>query len=64
MKIYSVKIYERQEWMYRYDVEAVDETIAKDIAIQLHVDGEQSDDSDVIDSYTVGTEVVDGEHND
>lgn len=64
MKIYSVKIYERQEWMYRYDIEAVDETIAKDIAILRHVNGEPSDDSDVIDSYTVGTEVVDGEHND
>ena len=49
---YSVKIYERQEWMYRYDVEAVDETTASNMAIQMWNDGEQSDDSAVIESDT------------
>ena len=49
---YSVKIYEQQVWMYRYDVEAVDETTASNMAIQLWNDGEQSDDSAVIESNT------------
>ena len=49
---YSVKIYEQQVCMYRYDVEAVDETTASNLAIQMFNDGEQSDDFAVIESNT------------
>ena len=49
---YGVKIYEQQVCMYRYDVEAVDETTASNLAIQMFNDGEQSDDFAVIESNT------------
>ena len=49
---YSVKIYEQQVWMYRYDVEACCKTTASNKAIQMWNDGEQSDDSAVIESNT------------
>ena len=49
---YSVKIYEQQVWMYRYDVEACCKTTASNMAIQMWNDGEQSDDSAVIESNT------------
>ena len=52
VKKYSVKIYERQECMYRYDIEAVDETTASNIAIQMFNDGEQSDDYAIIQTDT------------
>ena len=56
---YEVTVYERQEWYYTYTIDAVDREIAKDIARQLHIDGEQSDDSGIVDGYSTGMDCVD-----
>ena len=56
---YEVTVYERQEWYYTYTIDAVDREIAKDIARQLHIDGEQSDDSGIVDGYSTGIDCVD-----
>jgi hypothetical protein len=56
---YEVTVYERQEWYYTYTIDAADREIAKDIARQLHIDGEQSDDSGIVDGYSTGIDCVD-----
>ena len=56
---YEVTVYERQEWYYTYTIDAVDREIAKDIARQLHIDGEQSDDSGIVDGYSTGIDCKD-----
>jgi len=56
---YEVTVYERQEWYYTYTIDAVDRESAKDVARQLHTDGEQSDDSGIVDGYSTGIDCVD-----
>jgi len=56
---YEVTVYERQEWYYTYTIDAVDRESAKDVARQLHADGEQSDDSGIVDGYSTGIDCVD-----
>ena len=40
-------------------IDAVDRESAKDAARQLHIDGEQSDDSGIVDGYSTGIDCVD-----
>ena len=56
---YEVTVYERQEWYYTYTIDAVNRESAKDAARQLHIDGEQSDDSGIVDGYSTGIDCVD-----
>ena len=56
---FEVTVYERQEWYYTYKIKAKTREIAQDIARQLHIDGEQSDDSGIVDGYSTGIDCVD-----
>ncbi len=58
-RVFEVTVYERQEWYYTYKIKAKTREIAKDIARQLHIDGEQSDDSGIVDGYSTGIDCVD-----